>query len=292
MTWVNAIVQGILLGSVYALLACGISLMFGVMRIINLAHGDLAVVGAYLVWVLVDRTSMSPFVATILMLPAMLVIGYALQVLLLDRSLRGGTLVPLLTTFGLAIVIQNILLQVFSPDVHSLGGSAGRITTASWKITDQLSISGLGVLILAVAVAVLGGLQLFLSRTKAGREMRATAQDRDTAQLVGINSRAVYARATALAVATAGLAGAFIGIRSTFDPSSGPTQLIFGFEAVVIGGLGSLWGTLVGGIVLGIAQSIGEQIDPQYSILAGHLVFLAVLASPRGGILVARRAFA
>lgn len=292
MTWVNAIVQGILLGSVYALLACGISLMFGVMRIINLAHGDLAVVGAYLVWVLVDRTSMSPFVATILMLPAMLVIGYALQVLLLDRSLRGGTLVPLLTTFGLAIVIQNILLQVFSPDVHSLGGSAGRITTASWKITDQLSISGLGALILAVAVAVLGGLQLFLSRTRAGREMRATAQDRDTAQLVGINSRAVYARATALAVATAGLAGAFIGIRSTFDPSSGPTQLIFGFEAVVIGGLGSLWGTLIGGIVLGIAQSVGEQIDPQYSILAGHLVFLAVLASPRGGILVARRAFA
>ena len=292
MTWVNAIVQGILLGSVYALLACGISLMFGVMRIINLAHGDLAVVGAYLVWVLVDRTSMSPFVATVLMLPAMLVIGYALQLLLLDRSLRGGPLVPLLTTFGLAIVIQNILLQVFSPDVHSLGGSAGRITTASWKITDQLSISGLGVLILAVAVAVLGGLQLFLSRTKAGREMRATAQDRDTAQLVGINSRAVYARATALAVATAGLAGAFIGIRSTFDPSSGPTQLIFGFEAVVIGGLGSLWGTLIGGIVLGVAQSIGEQIDPQYSILAGHLVFLAVLASPRGGILVARRAFA
>jgi branched-chain amino acid transport system permease protein len=292
MTWVNAIVQGVLLGSLYALLACGISLMFGVMRIINLAHGDLAVVGAYLVWVLVDHSSMSPFVAILLMLPAMLLVGYALQVLMLDRSLRGGQLVPLLTTFGLAIVIQNILLQVFSPDVHSLGGNAGRITTASWRITDQLSISGLGVLILAVAVGVLGGLQLFLTHTTAGREMRATAQDRDTAQLVGINSRAVYARATAIAVATAGLAGAFLGIRSTFDPSSGPTQLIFGFEAVVIGGLGSLWGTLVGGIVLGVAQSIGEQIDPQYSILAGHLVFLAVLASPRGGILVARRAFA
>jgi branched-chain amino acid transport system permease protein len=292
MTWVNALVQGILLGSLYALFAAGLSLMFGVMRIINLAHGDLAVVGAYLVWVVVDRASVSPFLAALLVLPVMLAVGYALQVLLLDRSLRGGPLVPLLTTFGLAIVIQNLLLQVFSPDVHSLGGNAGRITTASWKITDQLSISALGVLILAVAVGVIGGLHLFLSRTGAGREMRATAQDADTAQLVGIDSRAVYARATAIAVATAGLAGVFLGIRSSFDPSSGPTQLIFGFEAVVIGGFGSLWGTLVGGIVLGIAQSIGEQIDPQYSILAGDLVFLAVLASPRGGILVSRRAAA
>ena len=134
-------------------------------------------------------------------------------------------------------------------------------------------------LILVVAIAVLGGLQLFLSRTRLGREMRATAQDPDTAQLVGINARDVYARATAIAVATAALAGLFLAIRSIFEPSSGPTQLIFAFEAVVIGGFGSLWGTLLGGIVLGVAQAIGAQINPQYSILAGHLVFLAVLAS-------------
>jgi branched-chain amino acid transport system permease protein len=219
----------------------------------------------------------------------MLVLGYALQVLLLDRSLRAGPLVPLLTTFGLAIVIQNVLLQIFSPDVQSLGGSAGDITTVSWQINDQVSIPGLGVLILAVAVAVLGGLHLFLSSTKLGREMRATAQDADTAQLVGINARDVYARATAIAVATAALAGLFLGIRSVFDPSSGPTQLIFAFEAVVIGGF-SLWGTLLGGIVLGVAQAIGAQIDPNYSLLVGHLVFLAVLASPRGGILLSRGA--
>jgi branched-chain amino acid transport system permease protein len=289
-TWVNAILQGVLLGGLYALFACGLSLMFGVMRIINLAHGDIAVIGAYLVWVVADHVSVSPFLATLLALPVMLAFGYALQVTLLERSLRSGPLVPLLTTFGLAIVIQNLLLQVFSPDVHSLGGSAGRITTASLRITDEVSISALSVLILTVAAVVLGGLQLFLSRTRAGREMRATAQDPDTAQLVGIDARAVYARATAIAVATAALAGAFLAIRSTFEPSSGPTQLIFAFEAVVIGGTGSLWGTLVGGIVLGVAQAVGAQIDPQYSILAGHLVFLAVLASPRGGILSARRA--
>jgi branched-chain amino acid transport system permease protein len=283
-TWVNAVVQGILLGGFYALLACGLSLMFGVMRIINLAHGDIAVLGAYLVTVVLDHANVSPFVAFIPVLPVMLLLGYGLQRVILERSLRSGVLVPLLTTFGLAIVIQNLLLEKFSPDVRSLGGNAGSIATASWQVTSQLSISALGVTILAAAVAVLGGLQLFLQRTSMGRSMRATAQDADTAELVGVDSRGVYARATAIAVATAALAGLFSAIRSVFDPTSGPTQLIFAFEAVVIGGLGSLWGTLIGGIVLGVSQTIGAQIDPQYSILAGNLVFLAVLASPRGGI--------
>jgi branched-chain amino acid transport system permease protein len=292
MTWVNILVQGVLLGGLYALFACGLSLMFGVMRIINLAHGDLAVLGAFGVWVVADRAQLSPFLAILPVLPVMLLVGYGLQLTMLERSLRSGPLVPLLTTFGLAIVIQNALLQIFSPDVRSLGGSAGSIVTASWRVNDQLSISWLGVLVLGVAVAVLGGLQLFLSRTGLGREMRAVAQDPDTAALVGVNARAVYARATAIAVATAALAGAFLAIRSTFDPSSGPTQLIFAFEAVVIGGFGSLWGTLWGGIVLGVAQAVGAHLDPQYAILAGHLVFLAVLASPRGGLLAARRAHA
>ncbi len=290
MTWVNAVVQGILLGGLYALFACGLSLLFGVMRIINLAHGDIAVLGAFLIWTLVHETGLSPFLATLLILPAALVIGYLLHVTLLERSLRAGELIPLLTTFGLAIVIQNLLLQLYSPDVKSLSASAGSITTSSWHITDQVSISALGALTLALAIAVLGGLQLFLGRTGMGREMRATAQDADTAALVGVDARAVYARATAIAVAIGFLAGGFMALRSTFEPSSGPTQLIFAFEAVVIGGFGSLWGTLVGGIVLGIAQTIGAEINPQYSVIAGHLVFLAVLALPRSGILAGRLA--
>jgi branched-chain amino acid transport system permease protein len=218
----------------------------------------------------------------------MLAFGYVLQRTVLSRSLRGGPLTPLLVTFGLGIVIQNGLLQVYSPDVRSLGGSAGRIATGSWRLTDQLFIPYIGVLTLASAVVVLGGLQLVLRRTGFGRDMRATAQDPDTAGLVGVPAAAVYARATAIAVAIATVAGAFLAVHSTFDPASGPTQLIFAFEAVVIGGLGSLWGTLTGGVVLGIAQTIGASIDPQYSILAGHLVFLAVLASPRGRSLIAR----
>jgi branched-chain amino acid transport system permease protein len=281
MTWVNVVVQGFLLGGFYALLACGLSLMFGVMRVINLAHGDLAVLGAFLVWALATKLGVSPFVAVGPVLALMFAFGYLFYYGLLKRSVRAGPLVPLLTTFGVAIVVQNALLQIFSPDVHSLGSATGALATGSWRITSQLSISWLGVLTMAVAVAVLGGLQLFLQRSGPGREMRATAQDPDTAQLVGVNAHAVYARATAIALATAALAGTFLVIRSTVDPFSGSSQLIFAFEAVVIGGLGSLWGTLWGGIVLGVAQAVGAQINPQYAILGGHLIFLLFLATPQ-----------
>jgi branched-chain amino acid transport system permease protein len=283
MTVLNAVLQGVFLGAFYAVLACGLSLMFGVMRIINLAHGDLAVLGAYLVFVVVEQTGASAFVAFAVALPAMIVLGYVLQLTILERSLKAGILTPLLATFGLSIVIQNLLQIVFSPDVHSLGGSAGSVTTASWQIAG-LSVSALGIVVVLVAVLLFTGLQLFLSRTRAGWIMRATAEDLDAAELSGIDSRAVYARATAIAVGTAALGGLFLGIRSVFDPVSGPTQLIFAFEAVVIGGMGSLWGTLVGGIVLGVAQTVGAQIHPQFAVMAGHLVFLAVLIVRFGGL--------
>jgi branched-chain amino acid transport system permease protein len=273
-TWVNAVVQGVLLGGLYALFACGLSLMFGVMRIINLAHGDLAVLAAFMLSALVDATGMSAWIGLLIVIPGAAVVGYVLQRGMLTRALAGGELAPLLATFGLAIVIQNLLLEGFSS--NSRGLDAGALDTASWKITDQLTIPGLGL--------VIAGLQLMLSRTKLGRAMRTTADDPDTAGLVGIDARTVYAQATAIAIATAALAGVFFGMRSSFDPFSGGPRLIFAFEAVIIGGLGSLWGTLVGGIVLGVAQTVGAQIDPSYSILAGHLVFLAVLAFRQGGI--------
>jgi branched-chain amino acid transport system permease protein len=277
MSWVNAVIHGILLGGVYALLATGLSLMFGVMRIINLAHGSLALIGAYSAYELKLHAGMSPYVALVVIIPGALVVGYVLQRTLLERSLRAGPLVPLLTTFGLLIIIGNLLLKIFSPDVHSL--DPGAIGSKSWRISSELSIPAFDALILGVAIVVLGGLQLLLTRTRIGRELRATAADPDTAELVGIDSRTVYARATAIAVATAALAGVFFGMRSTFDPASGPTQLIYAFEAVVIGGLGSLWGTLFGGIVLGVAQTVGAQVDPSYFALFGHLVFLVVLVA-------------
>jgi branched-chain amino acid transport system permease protein len=279
-SWVNAVVHGILLGGVYALLATGLSLMFGVMRIINLAHGSLALLGAYMAFLLVEHAHVSAYLALAPVLPGALVAGYVLQRTMLERSLRAGILVPLLTTFGLLIVIGNLLQEFFSPDVHSL--NPGSIGSASWQVSSSLTIPWFDTLILGIAIFVLGLLQVLLTRTQMGRELRATASDPDTAELVGVDSRAVYARATAIAVATAALAGVFFAMRSTFDPTAGPTQLIYAFEAVVIGGLGSLWGTLVGGIVLGVAQTIGARIQPQYFALAGHLVFLAVLVVRAG----------
>jgi len=275
MNWVNALVHGILLGGVYALLATGLSLMFGVMRIINLAHGSFALIGAYMSYLLMQHVHVSTYLSLVFVLPGALVVGYVLQRTMLERSLRAGELVPLLTTFGLLIVIGNLLQYFFSPDVHSL--PAGQIGSASWRVSSSLTIPWFDVLILGVAVFVLGGLHLLLRRTQLGRELRATAADADTAELMGVNARAVYARATAIAVATAALAGVFYAMRSAFDPYSGATQLSYAFEAVVIGGIGSLWGTLVGGIVLGVAQTVGAQIDVQYFALGGHVVFLSVL---------------
>ncbi|HEY6069610.1 MAG TPA: branched-chain amino acid ABC transporter permease [Gaiellaceae bacterium] len=277
MIWVNQIVQGILLGGYYAVLASGLSLMFGVMRIINLAHGDLAVLGAFLVF-LFSKHGLSPWLALVIVLPVMGVAGWVLQRGLLERSLRAGPLTPLLATFGLLIVIENLLFEKFGPDERSLFPYIGKLGYDSWTITSQVIVGKIYVLILVVAVCLLGGLQLFLAWTPLGRALRATAEDPDTAELVGVDSRRVYALAAAIAVATAALAGAFLAMRSSFNPYSGSQQLIFAFEAVVIGGIGSLWGTLTGGIVLGVAQNIGAQLNPQWFLLAGHLVFLAVLA--------------
>jgi branched-chain amino acid transport system permease protein len=282
-TVVNAILQGVFLGAFYAVLACGLSIMFGVMRIINLAHGDLAVLGAYITFVIVDRLGVSPFVAFLIALPVMIALGYVLHLTILERSLKSGILTPLLATFGLSIVIQNLLLISFSPDVHSLGRSAGSLTTASREVASGLSVSALGILVLVVAVLLFGALQLFLSRTRLGWMMRATAEDADAAELVGIDSRSTYAWATALAVGIAALGGLFLGIRSVFDPVSGPTQLIFAFEAVVIGGMGSLRGTLLGGIALGVAQTLGAQVNPEFAVISGHLLFLVVLIVRFGG---------
>lgn len=299
MTWVNQLLNGVLLGGYYALLACGLSFMFGVMRIINLAHGDFAVLAACLIFLIADLTDISPFIALIAVLPIMAAIGWGLQRWMLERSLRAGALVPLLTTFGLAIVIENGLFEYFGADTRSLAPYIGDFAFDSWAITSNIYVGSLAVLIFAVAVVLLGGLKLFLTHTSLGREIRATAEDPDTAELVGINARAVYAIAAAIAVASAGLAGMFFAMRAVFTPYSGPEQLIFAFEAVVIGGIGSLSGTLIGGIVLGVAQTLGAQINPQGFFIAGHLVFLAVLAGrltiaalqARGGVqrLFARR---
>jgi branched-chain amino acid transport system permease protein len=277
MVWVNQIVQGILLGGYYALIACGLSFMFSVMRIINLAHGSLSIVAAFALWLIADRFEISPFSGLVLVLPAMALIGVALQRFILEQSLRGGALVPILSTFGLTIVIENLLFEKFGADTRSLAPFLGSLSYDSWQIGDDIYIGELAALTFVTAVVLLGGLQVFLSRTQLGRSIRATAEDADTAGLVGVNARAVNAVATAIAMMTVGVAGAFLAMRATFDPYAGSPQLIFAFEAAVIGGAGSLWGTLFGGIVLGVAQSVGAKISPQGFLISGHVVFLAIL---------------
>jgi len=277
MEWVNQILQGVLLGGYYAAIACGLSFMFGVMRIINLAHGSLAIVAAFALLVLAERFGLSPFVGLIVVLPAMALLGWVLQWTVLERSQRGGLLVPILSTFGLAIVIDNLLFEQFGANTRSLAPAIGSLAYDSWTITDDIYIGKLAALTFASAVLLLGGLQLFLTRTRLGRAIRATAEDPDTVGLIGINARAVNAAATAIALVTVGIAGAFLAMRATFDPYAGGPQLIFAFEAAVIGGAGSLWGTLAGGIVLGVAQSLGATIAGQGFLIAGHVVFLLVL---------------
>lgn len=283
MGWLNAVVQGVLLGGLYALLAAGLSLMFGVMRIVNLAHGVLAVVAAYMGYFLVDKLHWPAFLTLIIVIPVMAGIGYVLQLGLLNPALARGGLAPILVTFGLAVVITNLLQQFFSADTHSI--QTGSIATDSIRITDDISIGVFSLLTFVVGVVVIAGLQTYLSRTRGGRAMRATSDDKDAAQLMGIDNKRIYARATAIALAIVGLAGVFLGMRTQFSPTAGDATLIFAFEAVIIGGLGSLWGTLIGGMVLGVAQAVGAQINPAYGILIGNLVFLAILAFRPTGLL-------
>jgi branched-chain amino acid transport system permease protein len=277
MSFLNAVIDGALLGGYYAIVACGLSFMFGIMKIINLAHGSLAILGAFLLWMIAEKLGYDPFLALIVVLPAMACLGWLLQRAVLERSARSGELVPILSTFGLAIVVENSLFEYFGADTRSLAPYVGSLSYDSFDIGGGLYVGELAVLTFAVAVLLLGGLQLFLIYTPLGCAIRATAEDPDTVELVGVNSRFVNAVAAAIALVTVGLAGLFLGLRSSFDPYVGSMQLIFAFEAAVIGGAGSLWGTLGGGIVLGIAQTFGAHLHPQGFLLVGHGVFLLVL---------------
>jgi len=288
MSWVNAIVQGILTGGLYALFACGLSLMFGVMKVVNLAHGDLATVAAY-IGIGVIAISHIPFLWSVpIVVLIMAVLGYALQRSLLQAAITRGELTTLIVTFGLSIVIENGLLQFFTANNRGIGTGSSLISS-SFSIGAGLQIAWLNVVIFALAVVVLLGLQYFLSSSKYGRLIRAVADDREAAQLSGADYRHVFGICAAVAFGTVALAGISYGMTTVVSPTTGTdTILLFAFAAVVIGGLGSLWGTLVGGIVLGVAQQVGAQINISYELLAGYLVFLAVLVvRPQG--LTARR---
>ena len=286
MVWVDAVVQGILLGGLYALFACGLSLMFGVMRVVNLAHGDFAVLAAYLALAIITGLHVPALWSAIVVAPLFAVVGYVVQRVIIQRSLDVSPLTTLLVTFGLSIVIQNALLTAVSANSQSL--PSGSLASDSLRVTSQLSIGYVSAIVFVTSVAVIVALQLFLSRSSLGRQIRAAADDPEAAATVGVNVRHTYGIAASLAFAAVALAGVAFGMYSSFDPSAGPQRLIFAFEAVVIGGMGSLWGTLLGGIILGVAQVLGAQVDTGFGVLAGHVVFLLVLFLRPAGLIPAR----
>ena len=275
MQWTNVIVQGILVGGLYALFAAGLSLIFGVMRLVNIAHGDLIVLAAFLALVIMQITGLSAIPSLMLVVPLMAALGYALQRGLLNFTIGKDILPPLLVTFAVSVIIQNGLLLTFTADSRRL--NAGPIEVASFGV-GGIDIGVLPLVMFIAAVTVIAILQFVFYSTALGRAFRATSDDAEIARMMGLNNRHIFSLAMALSLAVVAIAGVFLAVRTNFDPWAGPARLIFGFEAVIIGGLGNLWGTLLGGIILGVAQAIGAQINPGWQLLAGHVVFLLVLA--------------
>ena len=279
--WFDALIQGVLLGGLYALFAAGLSLIFGVMRLVNLAHGDFIVVAAYIILLVAGQLGLDPFAAALIALPILFVVGFALQHVLLNRALGRDLLPPLLVTFGLSIIIQNGLLEMFSADSVRL--HSGAIETASIALGGGIAVGVVPLLTLVSAIAVIVFLNFVFYRTAIGQAFRATSDDLEIAQLMGIDVKHIFAIAMGLAFAVIAIGALYLGLRSNFDPTIGPARLLYAFEAVIIGGLGSFWGTLAGGIVLGVAQTVGAHINPEWQILSGHLAFLVVLVlRPRG----------
>jgi branched-chain amino acid transport system permease protein len=280
MIWIDTLVQGILLGGLYALFAAGLSLVFGIMRLVNLAHGDMIVFAAFAILLITSTLGLNPFLAALLAAPVMFALGWALQRFVLNRVLGKDILPPLLVTFGLSVALQNGMLEAFSADSQRI--AAGPLESASVNL-GIVTVGWMPLLTFATAILVIVGLNQIFYRTALGRAFRATSDDPVTASLMGIAPKGIFAMATGLAMVVVTIAALYLGMRANFDPSIGPARLIYAFEAVIIGGLGSLWGTLAGGIIIGVAQTMGAAINPEWQILAGHIAFLVVLLiRPRG----------
>jgi len=286
MEWTGIIIQGVLTGGLYALFAAGLSMSFGILRIVNLAHGDLVVLGSFVALLATDFLGLPVLASFAVVVPVMFALGYALQVGLLNRVTGTGELPPLLVTFGLSIVLQNGLLQAFSADSRKL--QAGTLETLGVEILPGLHLGVLSLLLFVVALAVLAALHLLFFRTAIGRAFRAVADDPRTLSHMGHEPKRIYALAMGTALAVCAVAAVFMAVRTQFTPLDGPFRLLFAFEAVIIGGMGSIWGTFIGAILLGVAQAIGAALDPVLETLAGHVLFFIILVLRPQGLLAGK----
>jgi branched-chain amino acid transport system permease protein len=273
--WIGTIIQGSLLGGLYALFAIGLSITYGVMRVVNIAHGDFIVLAAYLALIPISMLGVHPFAVILPVAIVMFGLGYLLQRVLLNRTIGPDILPPLLVTFGLSILIQNGLLEIFTADSQAL--QVGELSTASLTLGGGITIGVFPLIVFLVSLGLTWGISLLFNKTSVGMSLRATSDDPATAGLMGIRAKHVYAMAMGLSFALVAVGGVLSGARTTFTPASGPASLLYAFEAVVIGGMGSLWGTFAGAVILGIAQAIGAEVNAGFGVLFGHLVFLAVL---------------
>lgn len=277
----NQLVQGVLQGGLYAMFAVGLSLSVGVMRLVNIAHGDFIVFGSFVLYSICTALHISPFLAMLIILPPAFGLGYLLQTVLFQRIVGKDILPVILVTFGLSIIIQNGLLMGYGPNPRDL--NAGTLETASLNLGGGVAIGAFPLLTFASAVALIFALDRFLYRSRIGAKIRAVSDDVEAAKLIGLSSGKIYAIAMGLVMVTIAISACFMGVRTNFNPASGPSQLLIAFEAVVMGGLGSLWGTLWGGILIGLAQAIGARIALPWEVLSGHLLFLLVLVlRPQG----------
>lgn len=278
----STFINGILLGGFYALLGLGLSLTFGIMRIVNLAHGDLVVLASFLALAIANYLGLSPLVSVLLLVPFMFGLGYTLQRFVLNPRLKDGMMPAVIITFGLAFIIQNGLLMTFSADRVVL--RQGAIETAGVTLLPGLTIGVLPLITLAILLLLLGALHLLFRHTLIGRAFRATSDDVQIASLMGIDPKHIYALAMGLACAIIAITGILTGLRSNFSAFDGPIRLIFAFEVIIIGGMGSLQGVLAGGIILGLAQTVGGAITPTWFQLAGHVATLMVLVFRPSGL--------
>lgn len=280
--WANTLLQGILTGGVYALFAIGLSLAYGVMKLVNIAHGDFIALAAYIALLAMSGTGLNPFLILPFVVVVMFGLGYLLQRTTLNRALGHDILPPLLITFGMSVIIQNGLLELFSADAKVL--PIGDLATASLNVADEITLGVFPLITFITAIAITAGLSQLFKKTTLGIALRATSDDQGTARLMGIKDLHIYGLAMGIAFAVMAVGGVFMGMKNSFTPDVGPQFLIYAFESVVIGGMGSIWGTFAGALLLGVAQGLGYMIGPGWGLLTGHLVFLAVLLFKPNGL--------
>jgi branched-chain amino acid transport system permease protein len=287
MAWLETLVNGALLGGLYGLLGIGLALVFGVMRLVNIAHGEFMVLAAYLAVILVSLfPQVHPMFVLIPVVLAAFAVGYLYQAVIVNRVVRASDpFAPLLLTFGVSIVLRNLMVEMFGADFRSL--QMGELSRASMTLFGiRIGVMPLLTLIAAVVLFLL--LQWVLRHSSFGRIVRATADRRDIVRLFGVKPDAVYSYVMGLSLALGAIGGVLLAVRSSFTPFSGVERLLIGFEVVVLGGLGSFWGALLGGMVLGMAQLAGLKWDPNAGLLYAHLLFFVMLLIRPAGLVAHR----